>query len=548
MTDDRKHDLIRSERDRYVAFAFAAADLLLEADSSGIVRFAGGAAQSLLGVEAEALVGRPFLDLLVPADRPLVRSSLAVLARRGRLAPLPIRLSGGESRAAVLRGFCFPGDAKILRLTLTLPTPSVPRPASADARDTETGLRDPADFSRLASARLEENPDLSVTFIDVDGLGSLRKEVDGELVTGLMTLLGRQMQAKSAGGDAAGRLGEARFGVLHDEPIDPAALAEQIGDLAMSVGSGSAALNIQSATLKGTDLSVGGRDAVRLLTYAVNRFADSRNEISIGALRNGLRPILDAAVGQLRGLRSDIAAKSFELAYQPIVRLESREAHHFEALVRFRKDVSPMERIIFAEQTGLIEDLDLAIVEAAVASLIALGGSAAPVDVAVNASGRSLQSERFRVALERMLVPQLSSRLMLEITESAVIDDRQVVARFLESVRRSGFRVCIDDFGAGAASFDYLNAFTVDFIKIDGKYARACTTNQRDRALIKAITTLAQRLGCSVIAEQIETEEQAAALRELGVQFGQGYLFARPGPLPTVFKGVRRWQHDANAT
>jgi EAL domain-containing protein (putative c-di-GMP-specific phosphodiesterase class I) len=93
-----------------------------------------------------------------------------------------------------------------------------------------------------------------------------------------------------------------------------------------------------------------------------------------------------------------------------------------------------------------------------------------------------------------------------------------------------GVRICLDDFGAGAASFHYLNALPADFVKIDGRYVRNATANRRDRAFLKAIAKLCRELGTATIAEMVETEAQAAAMTDLGIGYGQGYLFGRPSP------------------
>jgi EAL domain-containing protein (putative c-di-GMP-specific phosphodiesterase class I) len=149
-----------------------------------------------------------------------------------------------------------------------------------------------------------------------------------------------------------------------------------------------------------------------------------------------------------------------------------------------------------------------------------------------------LQRSAFCGEIEKLLPARLGRHILLEVTESALIDRKEEVARFLQALRRKGFKICLDDFGAGASSFDYLNAFAVDFIKIDGKYVRGMIEGERERAVITAMTDLARQLSISVIAEQTETEAQCEALRTLGVEFAQGYLFGKPAPLPSVTRAI----------
>ena len=125
-----------------------------------------------------------------------------------------------------------------------------------------------------------------------------------------------------------------------------------------------------------------------------------------------------------------------------------------------------------------------------------------------------------------------ASRLLIELTETAEIADLHEAASSMEQLRSVGVPVCLDDFGAGAAAFRYLRAFGVDYVKLDGEYVRAACKNRRDRALVASMIEIAAKSGAAVVAETIETEAEAALMQELGVSFGQGWLFGRPGNLP----------------
>ncbi len=118
------------------------------------------------------------------------------------------------------------------------------------------------------------------------------------------------------------------------------------------------------------------------------------------------------------------------------------------------------------------------------------------------------------------------------MTETAEIEDEDEAAATLEALRARGVPVCIDDFGAGAAAFRYLRRFRVDHVKIDGAYVRDAAAGERGRAFVAAMVDLSLAAGAEVTAEQVETEAVAEVMRGLGVRYGQGWLFGRPGELP----------------
>jgi EAL domain-containing protein (putative c-di-GMP-specific phosphodiesterase class I) len=120
--------------------------------------------------------------------------------------------------------------------------------------------------------------------------------------------------------------------------------------------------------------------------------------------------------------------------------------------------------------------------------------------------------------------------LLLEITETKRLDDLETAARSIDALREAGFLVCLDDFGAGAASLDYLRALSVDFVKFDGRFIRDLAEGGRDAVLLKHLVKLCEELGVQTVAEVVETRATADVARKLGVVFGQGWVFGKPGP------------------
>jgi EAL domain-containing protein (putative c-di-GMP-specific phosphodiesterase class I)/PAS domain-containing protein len=529
----RSMEALRGERDRFVAFAFAAADLLLELDAGFRIRFVSGAAAALTARSPEDLVDSPFFDLFMPIERPMVRAFLTALSVGGRMTPAAVRLAGSKAPSVVIGGCRLPAQEERYHVSLSIPVPAAP--PELEGVTTESRLLDKDAFSRLASETVKSPHPYTVTLLDVAGLEKLRARVSGELAAGLVQGIGRQLQARSLNGSSAGELGDGRFGVLHEGALDLKGLVQQITTFSKSVDPEGEGLGVSGMTIAPGASGLGEDDAARVLVYAINRFADSGADFTAATLASGVTEFIRTAATQVNRLRLDLAEDRFELAFQPIVRLSGRKVHHYEALLRFARGVSPGDRIVFAEQTGIVEDLDIAVLCRTI-DMIERSVNPRPV-IAVNLSGCSLQRAAFRGELERLLVPSLAKNIMLEVTESSIIDRKEEVAQFLQALRKAGFRVCLDDFGAGASSFDYLKAFAVDFIKIDGKYIRGIVASERDQTFVTAMTDLAKRLSIAVIAEQTETEEQSVMLTQLGVEYAQGYLFGRPGQLPTPLVG-----------
>jgi EAL domain-containing protein (putative c-di-GMP-specific phosphodiesterase class I) len=198
--------------------------------------------------------------------------------------------------------------------------------------------------------------------------------------------------------------------------------------------------------------------------------------------------------------------------------------HHYEALTRFEHASSTFETIRLAEELDLIEAFDLAVVEKVVKTL-----QSEPIDVriAVNVSGRSFLRPNF---IDRVLDltakgSRLKDRLLFEITESAALADLDAANERVQRLRASGYRVCVDDFGSGAASLAYISRLTVDIVKLDGGLLREIVSGGRDEVLLRHLAALCRDLKVQTIAEMIETEAAAGIVKGLGVDLGQGYLF-----------------------
>ena len=251
---------------------------------------------------------------------------------------------------------------------------------------------------------------------------------------------------------------------------------------------------------------------------------------------------IDQAVDLIRmesELRVAIAEKQFRLHYQPIVNLQTEEIAGFEALIRWespqRGFIRPDVFIALAESTSLILPIGEWVIEESGKALKKFEAVYdKPLFMSINIASRQIEEPSF---IERLLskVQELdiaTHQIKLEILERSLFDS-EVAQQWLQDVRKLGFLVALDDFGTGYSSLQYLNDYHLDNIKIDKSFVDGLALanggkNKKSSSLCEAMINLAKALDMSVIAEGIETEEQAKKLQQLGCVLGQGYYFARP--------------------
>jgi diguanylate cyclase (GGDEF)-like protein/PAS domain S-box-containing protein len=236
------------------------------------------------------------------------------------------------------------------------------------------------------------------------------------------------------------------------------------------------------------------------------------------------------------GLRAALAAGTLHLAYQPIVSLVDRRILGAEALLRWddpvRGPISPGEFIPIAEATGLIVPIGEWVMNRACADAVELHRDH-DLHVSVNVSARQLVSGDFSAWLDGVLAQTglPATALTVEVTESAVLHDLTTVQTAFDRMRSRGVRIAIDDFGTGFSSLARLQRLPVDIIKLDRDFVRDIGEQPGAHTMATAIFELSKAIGASIVAEGVETEAQAATLRDIGYESAQGFLFARPMPL-----------------
>ncbi len=518
-----------TDRERFLTFALTAADMLLEVSPDGRIEFAADAFQSRLGEPPEAWLGRPVEGVVVLLDRDAFDGAFSTLLARDRLPPTSFRLSDAAGTPISVAGLRLPaprgaGGAGRFCLTISSLAKQPLRPLLAMAG---AGAVRCAALRRRADGAAAE----ALSLIEVAGPDG-RPPGAGPAAALVEEALCGALRA----GGVAGELGAGRYGVVSSGGADLAGLGAQIQDAVRGAGL-EAAVETWSLAVRAEDgLTLLQR--TRALRYALDAFArgGQRAVEEAGLADGGLPGFVSRARSRAEALRRAIAGRRFEPAFQPVVSMGDRAVEHYEALLRPDREVQaefgpPSDFVALAETMGLSEDLDRAVVEAASGAARRARGAR----VAANLSGLSLQSPGFRARLLDLLdrEPLLASRLMAEITETAEIEDVDEAVRTVEALRGRGVTLCIDDFGAGAAAFRYLRAFRVDLVKIDGCYLRNAMRSEQDRGILASMVGLIRTVGALSVSERIETEAEAELVRGLGADLGQGWLYGRPGALPS---------------
>lgn len=249
---------------------------------------------------------------------------------------------------------------------------------------------------------------------------------------------------------------------------------------------------------------------------------------------------IDEAVDLIRmesELRVAVAEKQFCLHYQPIIDIPTGAIAGFEALIRWhspsRGFIRPDVFIALAESTSLILPIGEWVIEESGKALNRLSElSDQPLFMSINVASRQIEEPTFTPTLVGIL-QELgidNHHIKLEILERSLFDS-DVAQQWIQDVRKLGFPLSLDDFGTGYSSLQYLNDYHLDNLKIDRSFVWGLGNKTNSANLCKAMVDLAKALGMSVIAEGIETAEQAEVLRELGCDMGQGYYYSQPVPI-----------------
>ncbi|MGY2064955.1 EAL domain-containing protein [Blastococcus sp. SYSU DS0619] len=540
------------------ALAASAEDVTVVLDDGGRVRWVSGAADGQLGWSERELTGRRLADLLDPDDRGVL-DRLVGSPGAGVLPGLPptvrLRTRDGRWRDVELSGAAragVPGAAFREGLVLHLRDVTARR---SDQRELErlaytdylTGLPNRARFlAALEAARSHAagGRPSCVLLVDLDGFKAVNDVAGHEAGDQLLIQVADQLRGGAREQDLVARLGGDEFAVLVPGGMDEAAgLAER---LVVALDR-----SFQAPSSDGRDgpwFPVSGSIGLAELDPADDASATVRQaDLALRAAKAaGKRCVrssgqaIDAAVGRrtrlARDLPSALAEGQLRVLYQPVVGVHDRRVLGLEALLRWEHPllgaVPPDEFIPLAEEDGLIVPLQRWVLGVATEHAAVLLADGWDVQMGVNVSVRHLQAgclaPDVAAALTAAQLP--AGKLVLEITESVLLDVHDGVLSDLATLRGMGVVLSLDDFGQGWSSLAYLARLPVQILKMDRAFVAGIETDPRGRALVASVVELGRTLGMDVVAEGVETEGQMAELRAMDCRYLQGYLFGRPMP------------------
>jgi diguanylate cyclase (GGDEF)-like protein/PAS domain S-box-containing protein len=546
--------LQRNER-RFRSLVQNSSDAVTLLGPDGVALYQSDSGRAVLGREAEDLLGQTFVHLTHPDDAAYSRAQFIKVLTGGpgarvtyecrflhadgrwrQLECIMTNLLGDPDVGAIVSNSRDITDRRALEQQLS----------HQAFHDSLTGLANRALFlDRVAHAldRADRGAEpVAVMFVDIDDFKVVNDSLGHHLGDGVLIAVAERLKAAIRPGDTVARLGGDEFALLLESGEMPEA-AEVVAcriatDLVEPVRIGAEDISVRASI----GIALGQspvdepdgllRDA-DLAMYLAKRNGKGRFEMfHPGMHEEAVRRLETSAE-----LRTGIEDRQLEVFYQPIIDIRTTDTIGAEALVRWhhptRGLVSPAEFIPIAESTGLIVPLGKWVLTEAcrqAESWRSSGITDERFHISVNLSARQLQDpailDDVAAAIRKSGLPP--AFVVLEVTESVIMDDLPTALSRLYALKDLGLRLAVDDFGTGYSSLSYLRNFPMDIVKIDKSFVDRITLDPEGAAMVRGVIDLSSALGLTTIAEGVENPDQLALLHELGCDSVQGYMFAKP--------------------
>jgi diguanylate cyclase (GGDEF)-like protein len=394
----------------------------------------------------------------------------------------------------------------------------------------------------LARARRPRST-LAVLFLDVDNFKQVNDSLGHEAGDELLVAIKPRLTQALRPGDTVARFGSDEFVIVCENLANESgavSIAKRVLECLTDPVTAAGTEHYVSASIGIVVVEAGSANAADVLRDAgaamhrAKEYGGSRWELHDESMRRRLL----AQVSAERELRDAVSQDQLRIYYQPVIALDRPRVIGAEALVRWQHPTRglllPGEFIPLAEETGAILALGKWVIENAVrdGAWWQTTFQDMRLTVSLNLSARQVAQAGIPRIVRDILAATGANpaQVELEITESALIDGGDVPAEILGALKDLGVRLVLDDFGTGYSSLSYLKRFPIDAIKIDRSFIGGLGTNRGDTAIVAAVINMARALGISVIAEGVETEPQAEALRALGCDYAQGFHYSPPVP------------------
>ncbi|WJS02067.1 EAL domain-containing protein [Roseibium aggregatum] len=563
-----------SDVERKALALTGAGDIIWDWDIDRDRIYTGNEVEDLLNLRRGTLEGpaRDWLDILHPQDRDRFRATLDAVIdqRRGKVTQtFRLRSEDGHFRWFRLRARPIIGsDGEVIRCVGTLLDVTEERTAEErllhDAvHDNLTGLPNRELFvdrlrTSVIRSRAEETSKPTLLVLNLDRFKQVNDSIGLSAGDSILLTVARRLGRLIGQQDTLGRLSGDQYGLVllsEQEPDRIVALADSLRKAVRApITFGDREIFLTCSV--GIAFFEGGKQAVEdMVTNAeialnhAKRLGGDRQEV----FRPILRPLDKNIVDLEADLREAIKKETLGVYFQPIIRLEDQAVAGFEVLARWnhakRGKISPSEFIPVAEQSGLINELGIYMLDKGAQQLAFWQREfpmQQPLFASVNLSSRQLLKQDLindvKAVLSRTsLAP---GTLKLELTESLVMSNPEYSAKVLERLRGLGAGLSLDDFGTGHSSLSYLQRFPFDTIKIDQSFVKPNGSSARP-VLLRTIVAMGHDLGMSVVAEGAESENDALELYQLGCEYAQGFYFGEAVTAAEATKILRKMPAEA---
>jgi diguanylate cyclase (GGDEF)-like protein/PAS domain S-box-containing protein len=575
---DRKNaeEALRESEERYVLAARGANDGLWDWDMKANTIYYSPRWKLMFGFNDDDITENPseWLDRIHPDDRPKVDSEIS--SHIGKYTPNLISEHrilhrDGKYRWVLARGFAV-YDSSIDAYRMAGSMTDITDHKSAEEQlmfdalhDSLTRLPNRALFMDRLSHSIErekrnEKYLFAVVFLDMDRFKVLNDSLGHTAGDKLLIAISQRLANSIRPGDTVARLGGDEFAILLEDLKDrneAVHIAERIQEELSQPLKLDGQEVFTSASIGITFSSIGYEQPENLLRdadiamYHAKANGSARHEI----FSKGMHENAVVRLQMETALQQAVKQKEFTLHYQPIVCMNTGKIRSLEALIRWEHPVrgliSPIEFISIAEETGLIVPIGEWVIAEACRQLSIWQSefpSDPPLTISVNISSKQQTPqlvEHIRNTLKK--IPVKPGTLVVELTETMIMENAEIVAPLLQLLKEMNVRLHIDDFGTGYSSLSYLHRFPVDVLKIDRSFVARLGSNGENFEVVKAIVTLAHSLDMEVIAEGVETENQFSHLKEMECEYMQGYLFSQPLNIKGIKELLEKGRFDMSS-
>ena len=538
-----------------------APDCVFILDGEATILLVNRAAEEMIGQPVGEVLGAHLADIIAP---PGLRDRYTEIFQRA-VKDWKSRLLGRRLEVQAMRagGNIFPAELVVQQLTADSQMALVAflRDITEDKRlaqnvrhlayfDQLTGLPNRVQLLERISGAMASGLSFAVVYANLDDFKMVLSSVGRDLADELLIVFAQRIQECLSPGDVLARLHGNEFAVLL-EGVSEAGLQEwldQIDDKIrrpFALGRRKVVVTASIGVARGESRHARPEEVLRdaeIACYQAGATVGTRRVLFDESMRTRMVERLRIESDLRRALEG---SGELWLAYQPIIDLSTRKPIGFEALVRWdhpeRGPIPPSEFVPLAETSGQIMKLGDFVLQESSRCLLrwnAARGDRPPLFMSINLSPLQLSNADFADSL-RVLLANTEidpATLKLEITEGTIMSTSGAALSELKGLRKLGVRLSIDDFGTGYSSLSYLCRLPVDTLKIDQTFVRLMTESRENREIVQVIADLANRLKLDVIAEGVESEEDALLLQSLNVRFAQGHHFGRPVPMAQAEK------------